>query len=91
MGGPCANGQIPGMRLYTIGHSTRTIAELVAILRAHGVEQIADVRSVRGSRRFPRFGEVALRRALTARGIRYRAIAALGGRRAKAARPPRRP
>lgn len=73
------------MMVYTIGHSNRTIAELVGILRAHGVQQIVDVRSIRGSRAFPRFGEAALRRSLTARGIAYRVIEALGGRRGKTA------
>src|SRR5207248_8942510 len=65
-------------------HSNRTIAELVAILRAHGITQVVDVRSVRGSRTFPRFGEVALRRSLARRGIAYRVNAALGGRRPRA-------
>ena len=32
--------------LYTIGHSTRTMRQLVDLLRAHGVEQVVDVRTI---------------------------------------------
>lgn len=75
--------------IYTVGHSTRTLAELVAILRAHGVTQLVDVRSIRRSRAFPHFAEGRLRSALTRRGIAYAVIEALGGRRGKAKPPPK--
>ncbi len=69
--------------IYTIGHSTRPLDELVAILRAHGVRCLVDVRSIRGSRRNPQFQEASLRRTLPRRKIRYVPMPALGGRRPK--------
>ena len=74
------------MQVYTIGHSTHTLAELLAMLRAHGVRTLVDVRSIRRSRTNPQFDEAALREAL---GRRYVVIAELGGRRGKARPPPR--
>lgn len=67
--------------VYTIGHSTHTIDEFLALLRAHGVDAIVDVRRFPGSRRYPHFGGDALRRTLTQSGIGYRHAVELGGRR----------
>lgn len=67
--------------LWTVGHSTRTLEEFVALLESYGVRGIADVRRFPGSRRLPQFGEAELRRALEARGLAYRWLPALGGRR----------
>jgi uncharacterized protein (DUF488 family) len=67
--------------LYTVGHSTRASAELIALLRAHGVEALVDVRRFPGSRRHPQFQREALADALAAAGIAYRHDARLGGRR----------
>lgn len=74
--------------ICTIGHSTRTIAELVAILRAHGVTLVADIRTIRRSRANPQFEEARLARALAKAGIAYQVIPELGGRRGKPAKPP---
>jgi len=68
--------------IYTIGHSTRTIDELIALLKEHGVEVLVDVRRFPGSRRHPQFGSAALAASLAAAGIGYRHAEALGGRRA---------
>jgi uncharacterized protein (DUF488 family) len=68
--------------VYTIGHSTRTIEELVGLLVEHGVEVLVDVRRFPGSRRHPQFGSAALQASLAAAGIGYRHAEALGGRRA---------
>ena len=76
--------------VYTIGHSTRSLDELAEMLQAYGIAQLADIRSIRRSRHNPQFEEQTLARALTRRGITYIALPALGGRRAKAKRPPRR-
>jgi uncharacterized protein (DUF488 family) len=65
--------------IYTIGHSTRPIDDFLALLRAHGVRQVADVRSVPRSRRHPHFAQDALSRSLPAAGIAYRHFGALGG------------
>ena len=69
------------LTVWTIGHSTRTIDELLAVLDAHGIEAIADVRRFPASRRLPQFQSDALETALAAHGVAYRWIAALGGRR----------
>ena len=65
--------------LYTIGHSTRTTRQLVDLLRAHGVEQVVDVRTIPKSRHNPQFNRPALSRALHAVKIGYRYVKTLGG------------
>src|SRR5205823_11429081 len=60
-------------------HSTRTFDELVALLRAHGVAQLADIRTVPRSRRHPHFAAEALTRSLPVAGIAYRHFPGLGG------------
>lgn len=67
------------LRLYTIGHSTRTAEELIALLQAHRVVQLADVRTVPKSRRFPQFNTDALADRLPQDEIAYRHMPALGG------------
>jgi uncharacterized protein (DUF488 family) len=65
--------------LFTIGHSTRSFEEFLALLRAHGVNAVADVRTVPRSRRHPHFAREALAPALEAQGIGYRHFPGLGG------------
>ncbi|HEV2282831.1 MAG TPA: DUF488 domain-containing protein [bacterium] len=67
------------MRIYTIGHSTRSFDGLVEALRSFGVRTLADIRTVPRSRHVPQFNAESLRRALPNRRIRYRHIKALGG------------
>ena len=67
--------------VWTIGHSTRTIEELLAVLAAHEIEAVADVRRFPGSRRLPQFGAATLEASLRGAGSSYRWIGALGGRR----------
>jgi uncharacterized protein (DUF488 family) len=67
--------------VFTIGHSTRTLAEFVALLRQVDVLLLVDVRSIPRSRMMPQFDEDALPETLAADGIRYRHLPALGGRR----------
>jgi uncharacterized protein (DUF488 family) len=67
--------------VYTIGHSTRTLDDFVALLHAHGVTQLADVRSIPRSRRHPHFAGEALLEALPAAGVTYRHFRELGGMR----------
>jgi uncharacterized protein (DUF488 family) len=69
------------MTVWTIGHSTRTIDDFLAILAVHGIETLVDVRRFPGSRRLPQFGSDAVAAALAEHGIGYRWIEALGGRR----------
>ena len=56
--------------IFTIGHSTKPIAFL-AILAAHGIEQLEDVRTAPGSRRNPQYGSDALEAALRQAEIAY--------------------
>ena len=65
--------------IYTIGHSTRSVDELIALLRENGVDLLVDVRTVPRSRFNPQFNAEALPAPLAAAGIFYRHIAALGG------------
>jgi uncharacterized protein (DUF488 family) len=68
--------------IYTIGHSTREVAEFLGLLAAHRVTQVVDVRRYPASRRHPQFARDALATALDETGIRYDHEPALGGRRA---------
>jgi len=68
-------------RFVTVGHSTRSLAELVALLRAHGVRAVADVRRFPASRRHPHLAAAPLAAALVEAGLLYRHLPALGGRR----------
>jgi uncharacterized protein (DUF488 family) len=65
--------------IYTIGHSTRSIEEFLAILRAHGVERVADVRTIPRSRHNPQFGADRLSESLREAGIEYTPMPRLGG------------
>lgn len=68
-----------GLTVMTIGHSTRTMEEFLALLRAHGVTSLADVRTVPRSRRHPHFSREVLAEALPANGIAYHHFPELGG------------
>lgn len=72
---------LPSATLWTVGHSSRTIDELLDLLLARRVQRIADVRRFAGSRKHPHFNPVELERALVAAGIAYTPIPGLGGRR----------
>ena len=67
--------------LWTIGHSTRSLEDFIALLAEHRVEAVADIRRIPASRRYPHFGQEALRAALQARGLGYEHLLELGGRR----------
>src|SRR5581483_9187760 len=67
--------------VWTVGHSTRSLQDFLAILRAYDVEALADVRRFPASRRLPHFQERVLEDALEERGIAYLWLPALGGRR----------
>jgi len=69
--------------LFTIGHSTRTLEELIDVLRVHRIETLVDIRSFPMSRRLPHFNREALEKGLSAAGIRYVWMKELGGRRKK--------
>jgi uncharacterized protein (DUF488 family) len=64
--------------VFTIGHSTRSLEELVALLREHAIERLADIRRYPGSRRFPHFSRESLQKTLP---LQYVHVPELGGRR----------
>jgi uncharacterized protein (DUF488 family) len=67
--------------VYTIGHSTRTVAELAGLLNESAVKVVADVRSIPRSQRNPQFDIDVLCESLAEFDIDYQHIAELGGRR----------
>jgi uncharacterized protein (DUF488 family) len=68
--------------IHTIGHSTHSQADFLALLRRHRIEAVADVRRYPSSRRLPHFNAGALAESLPAAGIEYVEVGdALGGRR----------
>jgi uncharacterized protein (DUF488 family) len=67
--------------VWTIGHSTRPLDAFLEVLAHYRLEAVADVRRHPGSRRQPQYAQDALRDSLAARGIAYRWLPALGGRR----------
>lgn len=69
------------MRIWTIGHSTRTIDKFISLLQEHGIKLLIDVRSLPGSKRYPQFNKEALAVSLGKSGIRYEHWPELGGRR----------
>ena len=67
--------------LWTIGHSTRSAEEFLALLSGNGIEALADVRRFPGSRKYPHFNVEPLAHALNDTGIDYVPLPELGGRR----------
>ena len=67
--------------VWTIGHSTRTIEELVDMLRSFQIQMVVDIRSYPGSRRYPQFNKESLEISLPENGIQYFHLPNLGGRR----------
>jgi uncharacterized protein (DUF488 family) len=68
--------------VFTVGHSTRPIADLLALLAEHGVRTLVDVRRFPGSRRHPQYSRDALAASLAEAGLQYVHEPGLGGRRA---------
>jgi len=71
------------MTIYTIGHSTRSLEELIAALGGHGITTLVDIRSFPMSRRMPYFNRESLEVELPEHGIAYVWLKELGGRRKK--------
>jgi uncharacterized protein (DUF488 family) len=67
------------LRLFTIGHSNRSLEEFRHLLIEFQVQIIADVRRFPSSRKFPHFNQDTLRQHLDAQGIQYVWFEALGG------------
>lgn len=69
--------------IYTIGHSTHTEEEFLDLLKQHGTELLADVRSYPGSRHVPQFNRENMEQWLPEQGIGYLHLKDLGGRKRK--------
>lgn len=65
--------------VFSIGHSTRSLEELIAVLNHYRIEALVDIRHFPLSRHNPQFNEPLLRSELPARGIEYRWLPSLGG------------
>ena len=74
--------------VFTIGHSTRSIPEFVALLQAGGVRLVVDIRTVPRSRTNPQYNLDTLSDALAVYQIGHMRIAELGGLRGKTDVPP---
>ena len=57
--------------VYSIGHSTRTLEELLAALQAHGIGTLVDIRAFPRSRRLPQFNRESLEQRLPESGMGY--------------------
>lgn len=66
-------------RVYTVGHSTRALDDFIALLRAHGITRLVDVRTIPRSRHNPQFDRDAMPAPLAAAGIAYVHMGGLGG------------
>ena len=67
--------------IWTIGHSTRAVDDFIQLLNSKEIEDLVDVRSYPGSRRYPQFNKAEIIRTLSSGGIRYHHFPKLGGRR----------
>ena len=67
--------------IWTIGHSTRSLDELLSMLHSFNIQLIVDIRSYPGSRRYPHFNKEALELSLPKNNIHYIHLKELGGRR----------
>jgi len=74
-------GSEQNKNIWTIGHSTRSLDEFIAMLKSFQIELIADIRSFPGSRKYPQYNKEALEISLPQNNIRYFHLKNLGGRR----------
>jgi uncharacterized protein (DUF488 family) len=71
--------QIEPLTVLTVGHSTRPLAEFIALLKAHEIQALADIRTVPRSRHNPQFNRESLAEELPREGIAYLPMPGLGG------------
>lgn len=67
--------------VYTIGHSTRALTDIVEMLRSFNVEVLVDIRHYPGSRKYPHFNKENLKVEIPKFGMEYLHMEDLGGRR----------
>ena len=69
------------LRIFTIGHSNRTLEDFISILKEFKIETLADIRRFPGSRKFPYFNRENLQGTIEENKINYIWFENLGGRR----------
>jgi uncharacterized protein (DUF488 family) len=74
-----ARGDVRPPAIFTIGHSTRATDEFLALLVAHNIEQLVDVRTIPRSRHNPQFNQKELRASLSRIHVHYEHLERLGG------------
>lgn len=74
-----SKGNGPHTTLWTVGHSTRPLDDFIALLQAHGIRRLVDVRTVPRSRHNPQFNQDQLPASLEQAGIQYVHMPSLGG------------
>jgi uncharacterized protein (DUF488 family) len=67
--------------IWTIGHSTHSIEEFIAILYSFQIERLVDIRMFPGSRRYPHFNKESLEALMSEANVKYCHMVELGGRR----------
>jgi len=72
-------GDVRPLVVFTIGHSTRTIADFIHLLKAHAVQRVIDVRTIPLSRHNPQFNRDQLSSALHRVRMHYTHMPGLGG------------
>lgn len=72
-------GSFPLGTIFTVGHSTRSIEDFVALLKGFGIEVLADIRTIPRSRHNPQFNADTLKATLEREGISYIGMPGLGG------------
>lgn len=73
--------QVSKYTIYTIGHSTHSLAEFIKMMKSFDIKILADIRSMPGSRKFPQFDQDSLKISMEEAGISYIHLISLGGRR----------
>jgi uncharacterized protein (DUF488 family) len=82
---PASGKSERSFELLTIGHSSHSLEQFLALLRQHDVQALVDIRRFPGSRTFPHFNRERLAPAVGESGIEYHWLESLGGRRSKRA------
>jgi len=67
------------MKIYTIGHSTRSLEEFIDILKHYSIELLIDIRKLPGSKKFPHFNKETLEIELPKSNVQYIHFPELGG------------
>ena len=76
-----ASWSVDPAKLFTIGHSTRSLEQFLGLLSREGATHLVDVRAFPTSARYPHFSQPNLERAIIDTGGRYSHLPSLGGRR----------